>query len=95
MDAILKITDNESGMLTEIVGELEGKGKVLNQYSRFNDLPLEHDKNGNLSAKGSRLFTYDYKNRLIRSSRGDDAVTFTYDVFGRQTSRTDLSGTQR
>jgi len=95
LDNILKITDNESGMLTEIVGELEGKGKVLNQYSRFNDLPLEHDRNGNLSAKGSRLFTYDYKNRLIRSSKGDDAVTFTYDIFGRQTSRTDLSGTQR
>ena len=93
LDNILKITDNESGMLTEIVGELEGKGKVLNQYSRFNGLPLEHDKNGNLSAKGSRLFTYDYKNRLIRSSKGDDAVTFTYDIFGRQTSRTDVSGT--
>ena len=93
LDNILKITDNESGMLTEIVGELEGKGKVLNQYSRFNGLPLEHDKNGNLSAKGSRLFAYDYKNRLVRSSRGDDAVTFTYDIFGRQTSRTDLSGT--
>ena len=93
LDNILKITDNESGMLTEIVGELEGKGKVLNQYSRFNGLPLEYDRNGNLSAKGSRLFTYDYKNRLIRSSRGDDAVTFTYDIFGRQTSRTDLSGT--
>ena len=94
LDNILKITDNESGMLTEIVGELEGKGKVLNQYSRFNGLPLEYDKNGNLSAKGSRLFTYDYKNRLIRSSKGDDAVTFTYDIFGRQTSRTDVSGTQ-
>ena len=80
-------------MVTEIIGELEGKGKVLNQYSKFNDLPLEYDTNGNLSAKGSRLFAYDYRNRLIRSSRGDDAVTFTYDIFGRQTSRTDLSGT--
>ena len=26
-------------MVTEIIGELEGKGKALNQYSRFNDLP--------------------------------------------------------
>ena len=93
LDNILKITDNENAMVTEIVGELEGQGRLLNQYSRFNDLPLEHDKNGNLSAKGSRLFAYDYKNRLIRSSRGDDTVTFTYDVFGRQTSRTDVSGT--
>ena len=81
-------------MVTEIIGELEGKGKALNQYSRFNDLPLEYDSNGNLSAKGSRLFAYDYRNRLIRSSKGDDAVTFTYDIFGRQTSRTDVSGTQ-
>ena len=80
-------------MVTEIIGELEGKGKALNQYSKFNDLPLEYDTNGNLSAKGSRLFAYDYQNRLIRSSRGDDAVTFTYDIFGRQTNRTDLSGT--
>ena len=95
LDNILKITDNENAMVTEIIGELEGKGKALNQYSRFNDLPLEYDTNGNLSAKGSRLFAYDYRNRLIRSSRGDDAVTFTYDIFGRQTSRTDLSGTQR
>ena len=95
LDNILKITDNENAMVTEIIGELEGKGKVLNQYSKFNDLPLEYDTNGNLSAKGSRLFAYDYRNRLIRSSRGDDAVTFTYDIFGRQTSRTDLSGTQR
>jgi len=93
LDNILKITDNENAMVTEIIGELEGKGKALNQYSKFNDLPLEYDTNGNLSAKGSRLFAYDYKNRLIRSSRGDDAVTFTYDIFGRQTSRTDLSGT--
>ena len=93
LDNILKITDNENAMVTEIIGELEGKGKALNQYSRFNDLPLEYDKSGNLSAKGSRLFAYDYRNRLIRSSRGDDAVTFTYDIFGRQTSRTDLSGT--
>ena len=95
LDNILKITDNENAMVTEIVGELEGQGRLLNQYSRFNGLPLEYDKNGNLSAKGSRLFAYDYKNRLIRSSKGDDAVTFTYDIFGRQTSRTDLSGTQR
>ena len=94
LDNILKITDNENAMVTEIIGELEGKGKALNQYSKFNDLPLEYDKSGNLSAKGSRLFFYDYRNRLIRSSRGDDAVTFTYDIFGRQTSRTDLSGTQ-
>ena len=93
LDNILKITDNENAMVTEIIGELEGKGKALNQYSRFNDLPLEYDKSGNLSAKGSRLFSYDYRNRLIRSSRGDDAVTFTYDIFGRQTSRTDVSGT--
>ena len=93
LDNILKITDNESAMVTEIIGELEGKGKALNQYSRFNDLPLEYDTNGNLSAKGSRLFAYDYRNRLVRSSKGDDAVTFTYDIFGRQTSRTDLSGT--
>ena len=94
LDNILKITDNENAMVTEIIGELEGKGKALNQYSRFNDLPLEYDTNGNLSSKGSRLFAYDYRNRLIRSSRGDDAVAFTYDIFGRQTSRTDLSGTQ-
>ena len=94
LDNILKITDNENAMVTEIIGELEGKGKALNQYSRFNDLPLEYDTNGNLSAKGSRLFAYDYRNRLVRSSKGDDAVTFTYDIFGRQTSRTDLSGTQ-
>ena len=94
LDNILKITDNENAMVTEIIGELEGKGKALNQYSKFNDLPLEYDKSGNLSAKGSRLFAYDYKNRLIRSSKGDDVVTFTYDIFGRQTSRTDISGTQ-
>ena len=94
LDNILKITDNENAMVTEIIGELEGKGKALNQYSKFNDLPLEYDKSGNLSAKGSRLFAYDYRNRLVRSSKGDDAVTFTYDIFGRQTSRTDLSGTQ-
>jgi len=93
LDNILKITDNESAMVTEIIGELEGKGKALNQYSKFNDLPLEYDTNGNLSAKGFRLFAYDYRNRLVRSSKGDDAVTFTYDIFGRQTSRTDLSGT--
>ena len=93
LDNILKITDNENAMVTEIIGELEGKGKALNQYSKFNDLPLEYDKSGNLSAKGSRLFAYDYRNRLVRSSKGDDAVTFTYDIFGRQTSRTDLSGT--
>ena len=93
LDNILKIADNENAMVTEIIGELEGKGKALNQYSRFDDLPLEYDINGMLSAKGSRLFAYDYKNRLIRSSKGDDAVTFTYDIFGRQTSRTDLSGT--
>ena len=93
LDNILKITDNENAMVTEIIGELEGKGKALNQYSKFNDLPLEYDTNGNLSAKGSRLFSYDYRNRLVRSSRGDDAVTFTYDIFGRQTSRTDVSGT--
>ena len=93
LDNILKITDNENAMVTEIIGELEGKGKALNQYSKFNDLPLEYDTNGNLSAKGSRLFAYDYRNRLVRSSKGDDAVTFTYDVFGRQTSRTDVSGT--
>ena len=94
LDNILKITDNENAMVTEIIGELEGKGKALNQYSKFNDLPLEYDTNGNLSAKGSRLFAYDYRNRLVRSSKGDDAVTFTYDIFGRQTSRTDISGTQ-
>ena len=93
LDNILKITDNENAMVTEIFGELEGQGRLLNQYSRFNGLPLEHDRNGNLSAKGSRLFAYDYKNRLVRSSRGDDAVTFTYDIFGRQTSRNDVSGT--
>jgi len=29
LDNILKITDNENAMVTEIIGELEGKGKVL------------------------------------------------------------------
>ena len=54
---------------------------------------LTYGATSNLSAKGSRLFAYDYKNRLIRSSKGDDVVTFTYDIFGRQTSRNDVSGT--
>lgn len=42
-----------------------------------------YDANGNLTADGTRTFTYDVLNRLRAVSGGPASITFDYDPFGR------------
>ncbi|MDD4910184.1 MAG: DUF4329 domain-containing protein [Candidatus Omnitrophica bacterium] len=66
----------------------------LNQYTKVGTTNYAYDANGNLANDGSFAYAYDYENRLISASSlrpatnlGGEAI-YTYDPFGRRTSKT-------
>ena len=63
----------------------------LNQYTAIDSFNLTYDNNGNLIQKtdGSitTTYTYDYENRLKTVTQGQNGAVFTYDAFGRRTSK--------
>lgn len=46
------------------------------------------DANGNMTARGSDTFTYDYNDRLIRSNIGGVVTTYSYDGLGNRLVKT-------
>lgn len=57
-------------------------------------VPIEHDANGNITAEGARRYIWNARNELARITEGGaEIATFTYDVMGRRTSRTENGAT--
>lgn len=60
---------------------------AVNEYTSVGGVARGHDANGNLKDDGSRLFTYDYRNRMVgvaRKSDGAAIATYRYDALGRR-----------
>jgi RHS repeat-associated protein len=55
----------------------------LNQYTAINGTTITHDANANLTSDGSRTFTYDHENRLVRVNIPSQTIYLTYDPLGR------------
>jgi YD repeat-containing protein len=62
-----------------------------NGMTAFGGALLSYDANGNLSSDGMNTYTWDARNHLTAIS-GADAASFTYDAFGRRTSKS-IGGT--
>ncbi|MGB6992254.1 MAG: RHS repeat-associated core domain-containing protein [Thermoanaerobaculia bacterium] len=65
---------------------LDGSGR--NRPGWIDGEVLSYDDNGNMTSKGSRTFSYDFRNRLTRVSEpGQEIATYTYDAFNRRVSK--------
>lgn len=56
---------------------------ALNRDAAIANLPGGYDSRGNLTADGTRIFTYDIENRLTGVSGGSAPVSIDYDPLGR------------
>jgi RHS repeat-associated protein len=80
VDNIRRITETKDSTTTTIETTINNR----NQYTKFGNLNLSYDFNGNLKQKGNKNFTYDYKNQLVRYQDSEKTVEFRYDPFGRR-----------
>lgn len=60
---------------------------AANQLTQWGAAALSYDLNGNLTADGSKTYTWDARNRLTAIA-GAVSASFQYDGFGRRRSRT-------
>ncbi len=63
---------------------------AVNEYGTVNGVFRSHDDNGNLVDDGERLFSFDYRNRLVEVRRkSDDALiaNYEYDALNRRTRK--------
>jgi RHS repeat-associated protein len=60
----------------------------LNQYSSVGGVSFAYDANGNLTSDGVNTYAYDSENRLVAANTPQHAAGYTYDPFGRRTSKT-------
>lgn len=68
----------------------------LNEYTSVGGVARGHDPNGNLRDDGTRLFLFDYRNRLIGVSRKSDGApiaAYRYDALGRRIEKAVYSQT--
>ena len=63
-----------------------------NQATAFAGQTLTYDLNGNLTGDGTYTYTWNARNKLASISGTSFSASFTYDVFGRRTSKT-VNGT--
>ncbi len=61
-----------------------------NQLTTWGTANLFYDLNGNMTSDGTHSYTWDARNRLTQIDSGNTA-SFSYDPFGRRTSKTVLS----
>jgi RHS repeat-associated protein len=80
VDNIRRITETKDSTTTTIETTINNR----NQYTKFGNLNLSYDFNGNLKQKGNKNFTYDYKNQLVKYTDPNKTVEFRYDPFGRR-----------
>ena len=62
----------------------------LNQYVQKGTVARAHSPNGNLTDDGTRLFRWDYKNRLVQvlsKASGQPLATYLYDASNRRTKK--------
>ncbi len=63
---------------------------TLNQYISLDKTRFTYDNNWNLIKDWKQIYTYDYRNRLIKVTNKDWEIKseFGYDILGRRTSKT-------
>lgn len=66
-----------------------------NRLSQINATAQSFDDNGNLTAKGSDSFTWDFEDRLLQSSVAGNVNSYRYDGTGNRLSRTAAGSTTR
>ena len=59
----------------------------LNQYTSVGGIVYSYDNNGNLTGDGTNTYTYDADNRLTTTTTPTNVIEYTYDAFGRRTSK--------
>jgi RHS repeat-associated protein len=58
-----------------------------NQLITWNGASYSYDENGNLSADGTRSFTWNARDELVQISGGSTSAQFSYDAWGRRTRK--------
>jgi RHS repeat-associated protein len=66
----------------------------LNRYSAVSGTTFDYDANGNLTSDGTRAFTYDIENRLVRVINAGVQTDLSYDPLGRLYSVAGATTTQ-
>ncbi len=72
------------------------KFNKFHQYTKVGNTQLKYDANGNLLRDDTKLYRYDYENRLVEvvdAASGEVIVQYKYDPLGRLLSRTTSAGT--
>ena len=54
----------------------------------INGITLTYDNNGNVTSYGSKLYTWDYRNRIMQAGNGTASSTYGYDYGGNRVSET-------
>ena len=83
--------DERFNPVMDVSGWISATVNNLNQYQTYNGQTLTHPTAGNLQSDGARTFTYDAADRLI--SETSTGTPFTYDPFGRRSTKTASSET--
>ena len=71
---------------------MSGTANGLNQLTQVGAQSLTHDAKGNVTAFGTKSFTYSSENRLLT---GPNSTTLAYDPLGRLYQVASPSGTRR
>ncbi len=65
----------------------------VNQYQTIGGDDIKYHLNGNLTEAKFTRYTWNQDNRLVKADTAKGLATFTYDPFGRRTSKTTKDGT--
>jgi len=66
---------------------------AANKLTNWAGTAQTYDLNGNLTGDGTRIYTWDTRDRLTATSGGGQTSSYVYDAFGRRISRTSSAGT--
>jgi RHS repeat-associated protein len=83
---VTETRDNDSyAFPTSQIGSVSRTYAVngLNQYTSAGPASFTYDANGNLTADGTWVYTYDVENRLVHATGAGKDVTLIYDPLGR------------
>ena len=59
----------------------------------INGTALSYDNNGNVTSYGSKLYAWDYRNRMTQAGNGTASSTYGYDYGGNRVTLNDTTGT--
>jgi RHS repeat-associated protein len=66
---------------------------AANRITNYNGTNLVFDNEGQTTANGSQIYTWDARGRLTQATAAGQTINYGYDALERRVSRTDASGT--